>query len=111
MSEQDTTESGTDGSVMTLDQLTQTIEMMTSVVNRLKRHLQLQLASSAGKQVPDSLQRDLLTSERELLSMQRLASSVAPAALASHDSAHPGLVLEISLLEDDFEPPQVRVLH
>jgi len=111
MSKQDTTESGTDGSVMTLDQLTQTIEMMTSVVNRLKRHLQLQLASSAGEDVPASLQRDLLASERELLSMQQIASSVAPATLASHDSAHPGLVLEISLLEDDFEPPQVRVLH
>lgn len=110
MSKQDPTESGTDGSVMTLDQLTQTIEMMTSVVSRLKRHLELQLASSAGEEVPESLQRDLLASERELLSMQQLAGSMTP-ALTTHDSAHPGLVLEISLLEDDFEPPQVRVLH
>lgn len=110
MSKQDPTESGSDGSVMTLDQLTQTIEMMTSVVNRLKRHLQLQLAGSGGDDVPASLQRDLLASERELLSMQQLAGSVAP-AMASHDSAHPGLVLEISLLEDDIEPPQARVLH
>ncbi len=111
MSKQDTTESGTDGSVMTLDQLTQTIEMMTSVVSRLKRHLQLQLASSAGEDVPESLQRDLLASERELLSMQQIALSIDPAALANQDTEHPGLVLEISLLEDDFEPPQVRMLH
>lgn len=111
MSKQDTTKGGADGNVMTLDQLTQTIEMMTSVVNRLKRHLQLQLASSAGEEVPASLQRDLLASERELLSMQQIALSIDPADLTDHDSAHPGLVLEISLLEDDFEPPQVRVLH
>jgi hypothetical protein len=111
MSKQDTIDKGTDASVMTLDQLTQSIEMMTSVVNRLKRHLQLQLASGAGEDVPESLQRDLLASERELLSMQQLACSLDTAAMASHDSAHPGLVLEISLLEDDIEPPQVRVLH
>ncbi len=111
MSKQDTIDKCADGSVMTLEQLTQTIEMMTSVVNRLKRHLQLQLASSAGEDVPESLQRELLASERELLSMQQLAGSIDSAAMANHDSTHPGLVLEISLLEDDFEPPQVRVLH
>ena len=80
MSNEKTSESGTDTTLMTLDQLTQTIEMMTSVVNRLKRHLQLQLSLHQGEDLPEALRRELLANERELQSMQQLASTAAPAS-------------------------------
>lgn len=111
MSNEKTTESGADATLMTLDQLTQTIEMMTSVVNRLKRHLQLQLSLHQGEDVPEALRRELLANERELLSMQQLASSATPASLSAHDTSHQSIVLEITLQDDAGEPPLERVLH
>jgi len=111
MSNQKTTESGTDTTLMTLDQLTQTIEMMTSVVNRLKRHLQVQLSQRQGEEVPEALHRELLANERELLAMQQLASSVVPVASTAQDSSHQSIVLEITLMDDASEQLQERVLH
>jgi len=111
MSNENTTESGADTTLMTLDQLTQTIEMMTSVVNRLKRHLQLQLSLHEGEVVPEALRRELLANERELLSMQQLATSAAPCASTVHDTSHQSLVLEITLLDDGSDIVQERVLH
>ena len=111
MSNEKTTESGADTALMTLDQLTQTIEMMTSVVNRLKRHLQLQLSLHKGEDIPEALRRELLANERELQSMQQLASSAAPGALAAHDASHQSIVLEITLLDEGTDTPQERVLH
>jgi hypothetical protein len=111
MSNEKTTESGADNTLMTLDQLTQTIEMMTSVVSRLKRHLQLQLSLRQGEDIPDALRRELLANERELLSMQQLASSATPGVLAAHDTTHQSIVLEITLLDEVSETLQERVLH
>jgi len=111
MSNEKTTESGADTALMTLDQLTQTIEMMTSVVNRLKRHLQLQLSLHQGEDIPEALRRELLANERELQSMQQLASSAAPGAITAHDTSLQSLVLEITLQDDDSDIVQERVLH
>jgi hypothetical protein len=111
MSNEKTTESGADTTLMTLDQLTQTIEMMTSVVNRLKRHLQLQLSLHEGEDIPEALRRELLANERELQSMQQLASGTAPGALAAHDTSHQSIVLEITLLDESSDALQERVLH
>lgn len=111
MSNEKTTESGADTTLMTLDQLTQTIEMMTSVVNRLKRHLQLQLSLQQGDAIPESLRHELQANERELLSMQQLAASATPAALTAHDTSHQSIVLEITLLDENTGDEQERVLH
>jgi len=111
MSNEKTSESGADTALMTLDQLTQTIEMMTSVVNRLKRHLQLQLSQHQREEIPEALRRELLANERELQSMQQLAASAKPGALEAHDTAHQSIVLEITLLDEGNDSVQERVLH
>ena len=111
MSNEKTSESGADTALMTLDQLTQTIEMMTSVVNRLKRHLQLQLSQHQREEIPEALRRELPANERELQSMQQLAASAKPGALEAHDTAHHSIVLEITLLDEGNDSVQGRVLH
>ena len=111
MSNEKTSESGADTALMTLDQLTQTIEMMTSVVNRPKRHLQLQLSQHQREEIPEALRRELLANERELQSIQQLAASAKPGALEAHDTAHHSIVLEITLLDEGNDSVQERVLH
>jgi len=111
MSNEKTSESGADTALMTLDQLTQTIEMMTSVVNRLKRHLQLQLSQHQREEIPEALRRELLANERELQSIQQLAASAKRGALEAHDTAHHSIVLEITLLDEGNDSVQERVLH
>ncbi len=47
MSEEKQTENDPERTLLTLDQLSQTIEVMTSVVNRLRQHLSEQLQAQA----------------------------------------------------------------
>ena len=50
MSEEKQTENDPERTLLTLDQLSQTIEVMTSVVNRLRQHLSEQLKAQAEAQ-------------------------------------------------------------
>jgi len=97
--------------LMTLEQLTQAIEMITSVVHRLKCHLQLRLSLEAGQDVPEVLSLELLSNERELLWMQQIAASAVPSSASVHDTSHQSVILEISLLDDSSDFVQERVLH
>jgi len=59
--------------VMSLEQLSDTIDVMTGVVNRLKRHLHLQLTQNEQESSAEELNSALLSNERELQELQRLA--------------------------------------
>ncbi len=59
--------------VMSLEQLSDTIDVMTGVVNRLKRHLHLQLTQNEQESSAEALNSALLSNERELQELQRLA--------------------------------------
>jgi hypothetical protein len=73
MSREKNSETSTESTVMSLDQLSDTIEVMTGVVNRLKRHLHSQLAQSDKDDKAEALNSALLSNERELQELQRLA--------------------------------------
>ncbi|MDP1930712.1 MAG: hypothetical protein Q8L60_04570 [Gammaproteobacteria bacterium] len=117
--------------LMTLDQLSQTIEVMTSVVNRLKRHLNMQLLHNtalSGRQTDQTIElsRELLDNERELQELQQIAdqqrNAVLGSVLGNTDSPHnspqddqdmlvkrEGFIVEISRLEEGSD--QDRILH
>jgi hypothetical protein len=63
-----------DTTLMSLDQLSDTIEVMTGVVKRLKRHLHLRLTLKENEPEASALSQELLENERELLDLQQLAN-------------------------------------
>ncbi len=79
MSEDKHTENDPERTLVTLEQLSQTIEVMTSVVNRLRQHLSEQLQAQMSNQESAALEQQ---AEQELAST-RVAESEAKAP--AHD--------------------------
>tara|TARA_R100001377_G_scaffold45456_2_gene26051 strand:+ start:1141 stop:1515 length:375 start_codon:yes stop_codon:yes gene_type:complete len=113
-----------DTTLMSLDQLSDTIEVMTGVVQRLKRHLDLQLTLSENKPEASALSQELLENERELLDLQQLANeqklSVAvPSGDNDRQSAKQtqeskeerSFIIEIAQQEEADDLSSDRVLH
>jgi len=73
MSQQKNSENSTQNATMSLDQLSDTIEVMTGVINRLKHHLHLQLTQNDTENKAEALNSALLSNERELQELHRLA--------------------------------------
>lgn len=117
--------------LMSLDQLSDTIEVMTGVVNRLKRHLHQQMTLQQDSAVTHDLKQALLSNERELQELQQLARAqrlsieANPArhtndnAPASGDKATQDaqtrmterqFIIEISRFDEPDDPAE-RVLH
>ena len=113
-----------DTTLMSLDQLSDTIEVMTGVVQRLKRHLDLQLTLSENKPEASALSQELLENERELLDLQQPANeqklSVAVPS-SDNDSASAkqnreskeerSFIIEIAQQEEADDLSSDRVLH
>lgn len=83
--------------LITLDQLSQTIEVMTSVVNRLKRHLNQQL----------NLDADLLGEDKKL----SLVEEGRKPEKSLNKVPEGGLVVEISQQELERENLDNQILH
>ncbi|MGJ8689549.1 MAG: hypothetical protein ACSHXZ_08515 [Gammaproteobacteria bacterium] len=73
MSQQKNSENSTQNATMSLDQLSDTIEVMTGVINRLKHHLHVQLSKNDTENKAEALNSALLSNERELQELHRLA--------------------------------------
>lgn len=73
MSQQKNSENSTQNATMSLDQLSDTIEVMTGVINRLKHHLHVQLSQNDTENKAEALNSALLSNERELQELHRLA--------------------------------------
>ena len=113
-----------DTTLMSLDQLSDTIEVMTGVVKRLKRHLDLQLTLHDNKPEASALSQELLENERELLDLQQLANEQklsvetpnAEADSAGAEQAHEtsierSFIIEIAQHDEADDLSQDRVLH
>lgn len=113
-----------DSTLMSLDQLSDTIEVMTGVVQRLKRHLYLQLTLSENKPEASALSQELLENERELLDLQQLANEQKlSVAVPSSDNngvsakqnqeskEERSFIIEIAQQEEADDLSSDRVLH
>lgn len=138
MSNKQSDDSLVEKSLLTLEQLTQTIEVMSSVVDKLKLHLSQQLlqhSSNATEKV--ELTKELLKNENTLNELQKIASrqratlmaeksdASAPSkvkqephnSLSEHldaddlDEITQTFVIEISRGDEDAESDGERVLH
>ena len=126
-------ENSTSNTLMSLDQLSDTIEVMTGVVNRLKRHLHQQMSIQQDSAVTRDLKQALLSNERELQELQQLARAQRLSIEASpvrhpndnapaSDSRTDGIaeqqanaverqfIIEMSRFDEPDEPAE-RVLH
>jgi len=124
MSSEEKQQKTPDTTLMSLDQLSDTIEVMTGVIKRLKRHLDLQLTLHDNKPEASALSQELLENERELLDLQQLANeqklSVAiPSADSDGDSAaqtqqsneERSFIIEIAQHDEADDLSHDRVLH
>lgn len=82
MSEEKQSENDPERTLLTLDQLSQTIEVMTSVVNRLRQHLSEQLKAQAEAQ---QLAREEEEALRELEAEVEAAAQEAAEATTAVD--------------------------
>ena len=127
MSSENKSENGADNTLMSLDQLSDTIEVMTGVVKRLKRHLHQQLSLQAQGGEATALNQALLSNERELRELQELAraqrlsmstslpdveapSGAETAEGEQSQDAPQSFIVEISRADDD-DLTADRVLH
>lgn len=129
MSSGKNTDNSAEKNLMRLDQLSQTIEVVTGVVSRLKRHLNMHLLHNQALTHDEAdqtieLSRELLANERELQELQQLADQQRDAVLGvvempvqgqPDDHENPvrreGFIVEISRLDEGCEFDQDRVLH
>lgn len=119
MSREKNSENSTGSTVMSLDQLSDTIEVMTGVVNRLKRHLHLQLTQSDTKPKAEALNSALLSNERELQELQRLAKQQQQSVDSQLDAPaqeqsivqESSFIIEIAQHEESDDLSTERVLH
>lgn len=93
MSNSKHTENDPERTLITLDQLSQTIEVMTSVVNRLRQHLSEQVLAKKAAQQPD-------------IEIEDDAQSLGSAS-PSQDS----FVIEITQHEQEPNAKDDKILH
>lgn len=86
--------------LITLDQLSQTIEVMTSVVNRLRRHLSEQLKAKMAEQV--ELEKQTSKTGSEIKVSGKVSEST---------QKRESFVVEISQQETDPDRKRNKVLH
>ena len=98
--------------LVTLDQLSQTIEVMTSVVNRLRRHLSDQIkAQLEAQKAADSLSSALSDSEAQASGGAPAAEKDAATPQQSHGKKRESFVVEISQQEVEPTRKSTKVLH
>lgn len=100
--------------LVTLDQLSQTIEVMTSVVNRLRRHLSDQIKAQLESQIETR-------EELEALAVLKTESSVQTTTSESNcekseqelarDRERESFVVEISQQEIQPSRKSIKILH
>lgn len=120
MSEEKHFENDPERTLITLEQLSQTIEVMTSVVNRLRQHLSEQLHAQMEEQQEQKKLEDPqsadLNSESETLSVAAVDEKQEPAAVqettaSSLDKKKDSFVVEISQQNSGPTRKNGKTLH
>ena len=110
------TDNDPERTLITLDQLSQTIEVMTSVVNRLRQHLSDQLKLKIAEQsaleqardtLPDHIESAATSDDNQIKVSEKMSDSAAQQAAQKRES----FVIEIS--QQEIEPSRKgnKVLH
>ena len=97
--------------LITLEQLSQTIEVMTSVVNRLRKHLSEQLKAQIETQRQERLKQEKTALETE---QDQGSGSIGNKRNVSSDQQQKekgGFVIEIRQQENDPVRKNTKVLH
>jgi len=103
MSENKPADSDPERTLVTLEQLSQTIEVMTSVVNRLRRHLSEQLKAQAET---TPLAADVREQQREEAQAETSSESTA-----ATEQKRESFVVEIRQQEEIPVPKNGKTLH
>lgn len=108
MSDKKYSENDPERTLITLDQLSQTIEVMTSVVNRLRQHLSEQVLAKQEIEALERAQKRQAESENEDQATHR---SVSPRPSVT-SGKQPGVVVEVSKPESELdEALDEKTLH
>jgi len=107
------TDNDPERTLITLDQLSQTIEVMTSVVNRLRQHLSDQLKLKIAEQeqardpLPEQIESAATSDDKQIKVSEKMNGSAAQQAAQKRES----FVIEIS--QQEIEPSRKgnKVLH
>lgn len=122
MSDEKQTKDDPERTLVTLDQLSQTIEVMTSVVNRLRRHLSEQIKAQLENQVEghwDTQLEALLEAQQDAEQRDSTPASTEPPkpahkdsqALSSKNTKKESFVVEINQQEADLPRKTTKILH
>jgi len=107
MSEEKQTENDPEKTLLTLDQLSQTIEVMTSVVNRLREHLSEQLKAQAAEQAKLKEEAELAAAlEAEIASQAETTEQAVQS-----ESKKESFVVEIKQQEAEPVRKNPKTLH
>lgn len=101
MSDDKFTEDDPERTLITLNQLSQTIEVMTSVVNRLREHLSEQLKTQLAEQAEARASDD--GSANQIKVSEKTAAQIS--------TKRESFVVEINQQETDPERKSTKVLH
>jgi len=100
MSEDKQADNDPERTLVTLEQLSQTIEVMTSVVNRLRKHLSAQLAAKSDAGQPQSCATEPPVKAEKVAETQ-----------SAHAEKQESFVVEISQQESQPRPKSDKTLH
>ena len=112
MSEKKYADDDPERTLVTLDQLSQTIEVMTSVVNRLRRHLSEQIKAQIAAQEELSPATTVpAEGSADTPGRESATESVAADSEQSKDSKRESFVVEINQQEAEPFRKSTKVLH
>ena len=100
--------------LVTLDQLSQTIEVMTSVVNRLRRHLSDQIKAKLESQIDAREELEALTAlqiESPIQTATSESNSEKNKQELARDRERESFVVEISQQEIEPSRKSTKILH
>ena len=106
MSNKDQLDNDPERALITLEQLSQTIEVMTSVVNRLRQHLSEQLRAQIEEQ-----QREEQPGQQELAAAQEIEQQSNKTPQASENQQRKSFVVEIKQQETEPVRKSSKTLH
>lgn len=114
MSEKKYADDDPERTLVTLDQLSQTIEVMTSVVNRLRRHLSDQIKAQLESQIEAQEELEALAAlqiESPMQSATSESNSEKSEQELARDRERESFVVEISQQEIEPTRKSTKVLH
>ncbi|MDG2249966.1 MAG: hypothetical protein P8N11_03890 [Gammaproteobacteria bacterium] len=111
MNEENQFDNDPERTLITLEQLSQTIEVMTSVVNRLRKHLSEQLKAQIETQRQERLEKEKTSLESEQNQGSDSIESKQNLGSGQQQKDKDGFVIEIRQQENDPARKNTKILH